>query len=278
MRTLILLLSFTLCPFSQIYAQRFLVNYEVSTRITRTPNLTETVVNPQIRAVIERNRADILNQNRSTTAQLIVNNGISIYKSLPSDQQIVTRVESNLGEHIRMIGSIHERFVSLVPHTIYKNHSDHRMLSQASVDGKEYLIEQLLTDFKWQTGNREREILGYVCIEATSTERDSHVTAWYAPDIPVSDGPSYFWGLPGLILHLDMGDGYRVFSCTSIKEADNLLDIIPPREGEKMSKEQFDNMVLERIEQMINNSINRDTLKSSVRIRTTIVRDAPSFF
>jgi GLPGLI family protein len=31
------------------------------------------------------------------------------------------------------------------------------------------------------------------------------ITAWYTPEIPVSQGPEGYWGLPGLILEVNDG-------------------------------------------------------------------------
>ncbi|MBP1638325.1 MAG: hypothetical protein H6Q18_1114 [Bacteroidetes bacterium] len=45
-------------------------------------------------------------------------------------------------------------------------------------------------------------ICGYPCKYATTTFRGRNYTAWYAPEISISDGPWKFWGLPGLILKI----------------------------------------------------------------------------
>ncbi len=55
--------------------------------------------------------------------------------------------------------------------------------------------------FNWKLNTAEdTTILGFKCYKATCRFAGRDYTAWYAPSIPVSDGPYKFTGLPGLIL------------------------------------------------------------------------------
>ena len=40
------------------------------------------------------------------------------------------------------------------------------------------------------------------------------ITAWYSPEIPVSQGPENYWGLPGLIL--EVNDGKTTILCSKV--------------------------------------------------------------
>ncbi len=43
-------------------------------------------------------------------------------------------------------------------------------------------------------------VLGFTCIKAILPKNDKLVEAWFCPDLPISDGPDKYRGLPGLIL------------------------------------------------------------------------------
>ncbi len=64
----------------------------------------------------------------------------------------------------------------------------------------QHLEESL--DFDWQLTNAQDTIAGLLCYQATTTYGGRHYTAWYAPEVPISDGPYVFCGLPGLIVQI----------------------------------------------------------------------------
>lgn len=74
-------------------------------------------------------------------------------------------------------------------------------------NGKKTIIQDSLYNFNWNTNyDDEREILGYKVKKATAKglEVDTEITAWYTPEINISNGPYLYWGLPGLILEVDI--------------------------------------------------------------------------
>ena len=260
MKATVLLISLVLCSLGHANAQGLIITYEETVKI----NLPSSQIdNPEIRAAFERQIRDL-----SKTAQLSINNGVSVYKVGESEQskKRTNRVEGNQ----EITTSV--RNINPVPHTIYKNHHDKLMLSQANFEGKEYLIEEpLINKLQWEIGRNKKEISGFQCIEATATtESGSKVTAWYTPDIPVNAGPSSYWGLPGLILYLELNDGGRVFSCTSIEQVKDMPAIQAPDKGEKMSPEQYDKMVDNRI-QRLKDDANRNESSGNTTRRSAVI-------
>ncbi|MDX2134699.1 MAG: GLPGLI family protein [Saprospiraceae bacterium] len=105
-------------------------------------------------------------------------------------------------------------FKVLNQRVIYKDFGDMVMYMQSVSSPNIVSREPMQFDF-WNLRHEEvREILGYRCKKATETAPagDDGLTAWYAPDIPVSDGPQNFYGLPGLILVVE----HRVYSITAL--------------------------------------------------------------
>jgi len=59
-----------------------------------------------------------------------------------------------------------------------------------------------LPHFSWNITEEQKTIDNYVCQKATCTFGGRTYEAWFAPDIPINDGPWKFYGLPGLIFEV----------------------------------------------------------------------------
>lgn len=71
---------------------------------------------------------------------------------------------------------------------------------------------------QWEIGTDTLRVCGYSCQKATCSFRGRNFIAWFAPDIPVNNGPWKFGGLPGLILKVyDTGRLYT-FECVGIEQ------------------------------------------------------------
>ena len=71
---------------------------------------------------------------------------------------------------------------------------------------------------QWSIQNDTLTVCGYKCQKAVCHFRGRNFEAWFAPDIPVSQGPWKFGGLPGLILKLYDVDGLYRFECVNIEQ------------------------------------------------------------
>ena len=95
--------------------------------------------------------------------------------------------------------------------TVYKHFPEPgRMISTDVVGADNYLVEEQVPDFGWKVCDEWKEVLGYRVRRAECTFRGRDYVAWFAPELPVSDGPWKFCGLPGLILEVyDVRMQYR---------------------------------------------------------------------
>ncbi|WP_299777069.1 GLPGLI family protein [uncultured Formosa sp.] len=68
-------------------------------------------------------------------------------------------------------------------------------------------IKDNIPTYNWTLQNETQTIIGYTCKKATAEKisfgRKQYITAWYTEEIPISDGPKIYNGLPGLILQVD---------------------------------------------------------------------------
>ena len=84
---------------------------------------------------------------------------------------------------------------------VYKDFPNKKYKEYEVFEASEYwrYREELKTP-EWAITDSVKNIIGYECFKATTDFKGRQWTAWFAPEIPVSDGPWKLHGLPGLIL------------------------------------------------------------------------------
>lgn len=109
----------------------------------------------------------------------------------------------------------------------YVNMSTKTKIREKSFIDKIYFIKDT-TKYIWEIFNEERKIDNKTCFKATTIDKktingklkETLITAWFCPEIPISNGPKGFDGLPGLIIELSFDKVTLV--AKSIKKVDNL--------------------------------------------------------
>ena len=159
---------------------------------------------------------------------------------------------------------------------LYKNTKEENYTNQNEVFGKIFLIEDKLEKIDWVLSNETKNIGEYTCYKATMTrqqevergvirineENDSRdeeetepemeeitVTAWYAPEIAVNNGPGRYQGLPGLIL--EVNDDSLTLMCSKIVlNPKDKVNIDKPSKGKKVNQEKFDQIMEKKMLEM----------------------------
>jgi GLPGLI family protein len=129
---------------------------------------------------------------------------------------------------------------------------------------KQYLISDSLKALKWKITPDTMTINGILCTKATTTievpkrsfsfrgagggngartrpapEMEKQpVIAWFAMDIPSQAGPDNYFGLPGLIMMVDVNNGTTVIKATSI-EPIGKVTIKAPTKGKAITREEY---------------------------------------
>ncbi len=81
-----------------------------------------------------------------------------------------------------------------------------------------YKLEQPMKMI-WELDNQQDSvILGFNCQKAYTTYGGRDYIAWYSPQIPISEGPYKFNGLPGLILKISDTKNQHSFTVNAIKK------------------------------------------------------------
>lgn len=108
----------------------------------------------------------------------------------------------------RKLGLAPEKSITLY---IEKSNAEGHLTVYDHIAGGSYRYAELMDEIVWQIEEDSvKKILGFDCIMAVSDYHGRRWTAWFAPDIPISDGPWKLRGLPGMILQADGGNGFTV--------------------------------------------------------------------
>ena len=185
---------------------------------------------------------------------------------------------------------------SYTPGAQYKNLKTGQIVEENEFFGKQFLVTDSIQDLDWQITKESKTIGQYIAFKATAIKKvdpndysmarpkkkdekenaevkkdtaqpqdpmdmieipeEIEVTAWFTPQIPVSNGPGEYAGLPGLILELNM---YRTtLLCSKIvmnpKEAEK---IEPPKKGKEVTRAEYVKIVKEKTDELRENFHNR---------------------
>lgn len=171
--------------------------------------------------------------------------------------------------------------------TYYKDIKEKNFTVDRDFMGKEFLVQDLLPKYEWKMESESRLIGGYTCYKATaikvvdksdfrnmsfkkeakktddkkSSTSNSNlmdmlempdnigITAWYTPEIPVSQGPESYYGLPGLILEIN--DGKTVILCSKVVlNPKEKVVIKAPTKGKVVSEKEYNKIVADKMEEM----------------------------
>ena len=166
----------------------------------------------------------------------------------------------------------------------YKNVKTDTQIQEQEFYGKRFLVKDKLQPIKWTMGSESKKIGDYMCFKAialiptndltwysfswdkltpASEDNDNQkeipiteVEAWYTPQIPVSHGPSEFWGLPGLILEINSGNVTMLCSKLTLNPQEKLTIKIPDK-GEEVTKKEYQEIVLKKMKEFRDNRVGR---------------------
>ena len=121
--------------------------------------------------------------------------------------------------------------------------------------GKTYIMEDSLKQLDWKILNDIKDVAGHICMKAMiqDTIKKQKIVAWFAQDIPMNAGSERLYGLPGLILALDINDGAVIVEATKIEplKITTQMDLPKKMKGKKINELAFQDMVRKFIQEKI---------------------------
>ena len=99
-----------------------------------------------------------------------------------------------------------------------KDFNNNNMRIWDSNMGSKYRYDIDMADLIWELGDSIKTVVGYECQNAYADYHGRKWEVWFAPDIPIKDGPWQLFGLPGLIMEATTDDGLYSFEIIGIQE------------------------------------------------------------
>ena len=155
-------------------------------------------------ALVDDKGKDAFGGNDFKKATLITDGKKSLY--------IEKRVDTTI------VFSNAEEFTSVANFTYYfsKDLINKSIIYRDRYVGMKDVIKDEKYAIKWTITENSKKIMGYACQEATGEFSGRNYKAYFLKDIPFSDGPYKFDGLPGLILEVLCDDGEVTITATEI--------------------------------------------------------------
>jgi len=168
---------------------------------------------------------------------------------------------------------------------LYKNILEKRMANKTELMGKVFLIKDNLVTYDWKLTGETKNIGNYTCYKAVFEKEEESIeinmidgdvkeekvlkkrtlVAWYTPDIPISNGPRDYGGLPGLIL--EVNDGDLTIVCSEIVlNPKEVKEIKEPVKGKIVARKKFEDITKEKTKEMMDRFRSRDGKGLEIRI------------
>ena len=210
--------------------------------------------NPNVSAETLKKIEDHMNEKSEKKFTLTFNS----FESLYSDEE--KNAKKNKFELITRCGNEGD---------LYKNIKENRFLVENEFMGDTILIQDLLPIWNWELLNETKIIEGYKCFKAKAIVKDNilkennckqsiindsvltketELFCWYTSEIPISQGPAKFYGLPGLILEVNYDDT-NILCLKVIPNSKEKFDIKIPKKGTLVSQKEFEAIKIDRIPQ-----------------------------
>lgn len=141
---------------------------------------------------------------------------------------------------------------------VFKNYPEGKLTFFDRIIKTEYKYEEVLNSLNWEIFSDTTSFAGMKCQKASTNYAGRNYIAWFTNEIPVSDGPYIFHGLPGLIVKIGDTKSHYVYELKSISKVNNEEDIYFPtdktidisRDGLLKANEKANRNIIQRLEQM----------------------------
>jgi GLPGLI family protein len=122
---------------------------------------------------------------------------------------------------------------------LYKDYKKKEIRVRDNISIQSFTYKDELTPQDWEIVSDTATILGYYCQKAQCRWRGRDWEAWFTTEIPLSEGPWKFYGLPGLITRLHDTEKHYSFELIGFQEIEEPIDTQIPKDSRKIERKEF---------------------------------------
>lgn len=226
--------SFVFFLFHLLYLTAFVVNGQAP-KVESMPGAEKCVVKCVYKITFRPDSTSI--ETRVEYSTLVMGNSLSKFETVGnyvSDSirgtypKVLTPSNTNPQEYAdKMLSAPYTRFHFL----IYKKASAGRLYCYDKVGNALYRYVEHDRLFTWKIGPEKASISGYSCQRATTNFAGRAYEAWFTREVPISEGPYKFYGLPGLIVKINDLANYYSFELTKLSKTPPSVSVALPASG-----------------------------------------------
>ncbi|WP_339607354.1 GLPGLI family protein [uncultured Roseivirga sp.] len=187
--------------------------------------------------------ADLPKQGRSKFVLSFNENHAFYEKDIANETAVPEKLQNALGK------ASYGKAPKPETHQVFYDFENGKQIEQVEFMTRSFQVNSELPTQAWKLTNKRKKVLDYVCIGAELTLGEEVYTAWFSSEIPISAGPSIYYGLPGLVLAVEKNEAVFILA-TKID-----LSVLPInlesklKDGKQMSRKNFDETVAEKTEE-----------------------------
>lgn len=183
-------------------------------------------------------KIDSLNRNKSDTENMVLQTSPKGSKFYSQVKQVYDSTMTATFKNAKATQQTYFDFTNLkeakVNTEVIKIYPSYNSTLKKSVGSTQLAIAN---DKKidWKISGEKSKVLGYDVQKATAKWRGRNWVAWFAPEIPLQDGPHEFSGLPGLIVRAEDSKGDHQFTLVATKKVDIDADEMLSKKNEEIA-------------------------------------------
>ena len=122
---------------------------------------------------------------------------------------------------------------------LYKDYKKNEIRVKDNISTHSFVFTDELRPQDWIILNDTSTILGYASQKAISHYRGRDWVAWFTPEIPLSEGPWKFYGLPGLITKIHDTKNHYSFELIGFQKVEEIIETKVPRTTQRIDRKEF---------------------------------------